>query len=68
MKNIIVTIKDNDGTEFSYTTTVQVSAIDYRTLQDYEMDEYDDAWDRLCAIFERMSGLPDDWYIDHIEF
>lgn len=68
MKNVIVTIRDNYDTEFSYTATVQISAYDYDMLKYYDMDGYDAAWDRLCDIFERMPGLPADWYIDHIEF
>jgi hypothetical protein len=68
MKTIIVTLRDNNDDDFKYVQSVQISKYDYDMLKDYDMDGYDAAWDRLCAIFERMSGLPADWYIDHIEF
>lgn len=50
--------------------SVQISKYDYDALKKktFDMDRYDAAWDRLCGIFERMPGLPADWYIDHIEF
>lgn len=68
MKTIIVTLGDNNNQDFTLTQTVQISAYDYDMLKDYELDGYDQAWDRLCDIFERRTDLPADWYIDHIEF
>jgi hypothetical protein len=65
MTNIQVTVTDGLWTKI---VQIEVSAQDYMTLKDYEMDDYDRVWDSLVTRLERMNFPTDDWWIDHIKF
>lgn len=65
--DLIVTISDNNNTNYKHDVVVKVNEDDYFTLKDYECEDYDNAWNRLCEQIEN-TGEPDDWFIDHIEF
>jgi hypothetical protein len=64
---LLVTISDNNNTDYKHEVAVKVNVDDYFTLKDYEMEDYDNAWDRLCKQIEN-TGEPDDWFIDGIKF
>ena len=71
MTRIKIDLKSNLNPNFHTIFFLYISDTDYKILQDYDMDEYDDAWDRLCDSIERYSvpgTLAPDWYIDHIDF
>lgn len=64
---ILVTIRDNYDENYKHEITMEVSDNDYFTLKDYDCEDYDGAWDRLCSRIDN-TGEPEDWYIDHIKF
>lgn len=67
-KFIHVHIKDNDDKNFEYIHATHVSAEEYETLKNYDAEDYDMVWDRLCERIDRvMPASRPDWYIDTID-
>ena len=65
--NLLVTIGDNNDTNYKHDVVIKVNEDDYFTLKNYEFEDYDDAWNRLCEQIEHTDE-PDDWFIDKIKF
>lgn len=68
---IRVDVKSNSNPNFHTVYVYRISADDYCILKSYDMDRYDDTWERLCDRIENESvpgTLDPDWYIDHIYF
>lgn len=68
MERIKVKIGDNDNPTYHKEIFVHISERDYRVLQEFDMDEYDSVWDRLCNTIDEQNNLPTDWFIDGIKF
>ena len=64
---IRVTIKDNQDSNYKHERIVKISEDDFFTLRDYDSEDYDEAWDRLCNCIDD-GNEPDDWFVGRIEF
>ena len=68
---IKVHLRSNCNQNFHTVFIYDISERNYRILKNYESDEYDEVWDKLCDDIEQKSvpgTLDPDWYIDYIEF
>lgn len=62
-----VTIGDNNDSNYKHERIEKVSKDDYFALKDYDSEDYDEVWERLCNCIDDGSE-PDDWFVDRIEF
>lgn len=68
-RQIYVHIRDNQDENFTLIHPMNVTPEEYTILRNYDMDEYDEVYDKICDTIERMmSHDRDDWYIDTIKF
>lgn len=65
---ITVVFGDNNNPGWEHEVQQKVSEEDYNALKNYDMESYDDAWERLCDKFENVTWLPADWFIDTLKF
>lgn len=68
---IKVVVGDNSNRNFSKELELYVPASVMLVVEDSmntcDPEEYDEAWNKLCAIVQRSSSLPCDWFIDKYE-
>ena len=67
-KWIYIHIRDNQNDDFIFIHPMKVTLKEYTILQNYEMDEYDEIYDKICDTLERIMPYGMDWYIDTIKF
>lgn len=65
-KWIDVTIRDNDNKDFAFVYSAKISQTDFATLNDYDSENYEEVWDRLCNRIEKVMPSHVNWYIDGI--
>ena len=65
---ITIIIKDNSDETYMKQIFVYLETEKINVLKNYNSDQYDTVWDRLCDHISMTYRLPDDWYIDHIDF
>lgn len=68
MKKIIVTVGDDNNSQYKEEVELEVSTSMYYNLKECG-DEYDECWDKLCdMIGNSVSELPYSWFINKIKY
>lgn len=66
-KKITIKLGDDDNRNYSKTIELIIPTKMHRILSSFDMDEYDEMWDKMCDMISYENrGLPRSWFIDKI--